>query len=706
VDSAKSPDVQVETPGEWEELRGRLRHRVTEAIDLIAILLQDAVIVLAGFLAEFAYDRWLHSSQPFFQLAISLSSALFLLLYGITVTVHIVNYVRQQFGTTPASVLGQYLPWALAAGGVIAAAVAVTVPSLRQEPGLMVNRTVRLPVASATATSLTVTTLNRDLAISPDGTHVAYLGGPSTQRQVLVRTLDQLEPASISLPGTFGPNGLFFSPDGRWIGFAQSGILRKVPVMGGPVVAICQFSAGFGGAAWGPDGTIIFAVGSGSSGGALWRVSGGGGEPTTLAKNPTASSYSAPEFLPDGRTILVTIRQLGGGGGVGDTDHVAVINLQDGTSKVLIRGGSAAHYVASGHLVYAAAGSLRAVPFDLNRLEVTGTPVPVVAQVLTKQGTGEADFDVARNGTLVYVPGTPTLLERTLVWVDRQGREDPLKAPPRAYQYPRISPDGTRVALDIRDQQNDIWIWSLAGETLTRLTVDPTLDRYPAWSPDGRRVFFTSDRTGLPSIFSQAADGTGSAERITEGQNAYLTSVSPDGRTLIFDENTVTSANVAMVTLDKARHVQPLVATPFDERNGEVSPDGRWLAYQSNESGQSEVYVRPFPDVNAGRWQVSTMGGLKPGWARNSQELFFVTLPGALMSVRVDRSATWSAGMPTKLLDATYYAGNQGRTYDVSPDGKRFLMIKPVPSAPTTAVSNLVVVLNWTDELKRLVPAK
>jgi len=419
---------------------------------------------------------------------------------------------------------------------------------------------------------------------------------------------------------------------------------------------------------------------------------------------------------------------------------VAILDLRTGTHKILVRGGSHAHYLPSGHLVYGVGGTLRAVAFDLERLETLGTPTPVLSQVVTTP-FGAADFDVARDGTLVYVSGGVQAIARTLVWVDRQGREEPIKAPVRACTFPRLSPDGTRIALDIRDQENDIWIWDFGRETLTRFTFDAGLDRVPVWTPDGRRVLFTSERAATPNnIFWQAADGTGAAQRLTQGPNPqFPSSVSPDGARLVL-RDVAAAPDLVMLALDterpsirsassgstvstvesstdsgrgepvEPRRLQPLVQTPYTEQNGEISPDGRWLAYESNNSGQNEIYVRPFPNVDSGLWQVSTGGGTRPLWARNGQELFYRSPPGAVMSVRIERGATWAAGTPTKLFEGRYFVGGGffARTYDVAPDGRRFLMIKlgGGGSDETAAPPSLIVVQHWFEELKRLVPTK
>ena len=494
---------------------------------------------------------------------------------------------------------------------------------------------VRTEIATSAATALAIGGVDRDVAISSDGSHIVYRGNG----QLLVRALDQIEPTVLT--GLGAPRGVFFSPDGQWIGFADGPALKKVAVTGGPAVTICSLDAAPRGATWGPDGTIVFATNNSPTG--LFRVSEGGGEPAVLTKpnrERGETDHLWPKLLPGGQAVLFTITTTGGT----DNAQVAVLDLRTGAQKTVVRGGSHAHYVESGHLVYAAAGTLRAVRFDLKRLETAGTPVPVVPQVATTL-QGAADFDVARNGTLVYLPGGAATTARTLVWLDRQGHEEAIKAPPRAYAHLRLAPDGTRIALHIRDQESDIWVWDLARETLTRLTFDPGLDRFPVWTPDNRRIIFASDRAGAANLYWQAADNTGTVERLTQSSNVqWPYSISPDGTRLVFEEQT-SSPDLLALTLDKDRRAQPLVQSQmYSEENGEISPDGRWLAYQSNESGQNEIYVRPFPEVNSGRWQVSTKGGTQPLWARNGQEIFYVAPDGTLMQVAVERGPGGKTG--------------------------------------------------------------
>jgi serine/threonine-protein kinase len=350
------------------------------------------------------------------------------------------------------------------------------------------------------------------------------------------------------------------------------------------------------------------------------------------------------------------------------------------------------------------------VRFDPARLEVLSDPVPVVEQVMTS-GTGAANFAVSRNGTLLYVPGAGGAgARRSLVWVDRQGREEPVNLPPRAYIAARLSPDGTRIALDIRDQDNDIWVWDLGRRTLTRLTFDPAPDQYPVWTPDGRRIIFNSARAGVANLYWQLADGTGTVERLTTSPNSQVAnSVSPDGTRMVLTETSPkTGIDLVVMPLDGPRRQVPLIATQFPEANADISPDGRWIAYQSSESGQNQVYVRPFPNVEVGRWQVSTSVGSRPVWAKSGRELFYLEGNNALMTVPVQTTGTtFSAGSPARLFEGRYFAGPAGRLYDVTRDGQRFLMIEDNSGGDqTTTPLSMVVVLNWVEELKARVPSR
>jgi Tol biopolymer transport system component len=580
---------------------------------------------------------------------------------------------------------------------IVAVAVTFFFSAVLAALGWVALRPGARPVVRLTATPpnlqqfVSASTLSPDIAISPDGQRVAYVMGEAATQQLYVRKLDQLEATAIR--GIASARNPFFSPDGNWIGFWDATGLKKVSVNGGPAVTICNIGDTPLGASWGTDDRIIFAT---TAFRGLFRVNAGGGTPETLTR-PDQSGHLFPEILPGGKAVLFAIAPRGG---AVDNSQIAVLSLATSEQKVLIQGGSSPHYAASGHIVYAVAGTLRAVPFDINRLEVRGNPVPVLEHVLTK-ATGAADFSIAQDATLVYVSGDSGRPERTLVWVDREGHEQPLDAPTRAYAYAHISPDGTRVALDIRDQDSDIWIWDLMRRTLTRLTFDPGLNREAVWTPDGRRLAFSAQREGSEDIYWQSADGTGSPERLTKAGRVMPSAFTPDGKRLLIHP-TGAPRDISIVDLDGEHHTEPLLHTTFEEQNAEVSPDGRWIAYQSNESGRDEIYVRPFPEINNGRWQVSVGGGTRPAWSRNGRELFYYIDPGKLMAVSIQPGTGFTAGTPQVIVDGNYLAPQSGRNYDVSPDGKRFLMIKTAQTAQAAAPSELVVVLNWLEELKRL----
>jgi serine/threonine-protein kinase len=568
--------------------------------------------------------------------------------------------------------------------------------------------TVALPRVSrfaltASGAAISISGVGRDVTLTPDGSRVVYVAANGTT--LFVRPLDQLEATPIVRVGA--PRDPFVSPDGQWVGFFDGGLtLKKVPVTGGPAVLVARLDSFGRGATW-VDDTIIFATQSTTTG--LQRVSADGGTPTVLTRPDRGRGelgHAWPEVVPGSQTVLYTVTATTGGL---DAAAIAAFDLRGNRSTILLRGGSDARYGPSGHLVYGTAGSLRAIGFDATRLSVVGPSVLVVPQVRTTS-FGAVAAGLARDGTLVYAAGgAESGAERTLVWVDRQGRETPMAAPPRAYYFPRVSPDGAQVAANaVVDQNSDIWLWDLGRATLTRATSDPAVDPVFVWRPDSHRVVFSSNRAGAFNLFSQAADGTGAVERLTETPNPQIPSaVSPNGTRLVFSETALTTGDDVMALgLDGTRQVVALVQTPFDERNGIVSPDGHWLAYEANDTAAFEIYVRPFPDVSRGRWQVSTSGGTQPLWAPSGQELFYFAPDGALMRVVIAAAPAWKAGVPTKLLEGRYVVstgGNPARNYDITADGQRFVMLKARQS-DSTVPPQIVVVEHFDEELKRMVP--
>jgi serine/threonine-protein kinase len=574
---------------------------------------------------------------------------------------------------------------------------------------------IRFALVPPSSQPLLLNTFDRAIAISPDGRYIAYVEGVMGARRLMLRPVDQLDAVPLrNIGGTVNAVTPFFDPDSRWVGFFEAGEMKKVAVTGGPPITICKVTNPRG-ASWGPDNTIVFGSGDLSTG--LLSVIAAGGEPKVLTKPDVVHGerdHLFPSFLPGGRSVLFTITT-----DPVDKSQLAVLDLKTGAKRTLVQGGSQPEYVETGQIVYAAVGTLRAVRFDLERLDVHSDPIPIVDKIAIAP-SGAANFAVSRTGTLVYAPGDIAADNgalRSLVWIDRQGHEQPIMAPQRTYTTPRLSPDGTRLAVHIRDQEDDIWVFDFRRQTLERRTFDAARDDAPLWTPDGRRLLFSSARTGALNLYWQQSDGTGSVERLTSSGNAqFPASISPDGTLVAFVEN-ATSSDINLLDLSKdATHgsrTRPLIHTMFNDTSPEISPDGTWIAYESNESGMNQVYVRPFPNVDAGHWQISASGGEKPLWARNGRELFYVDPTNrTMMSVAVQATGTtFGPGSATKLFAMPYYLGQTARTYDASTDGQHFLMIKDAPaserrSPASTTPASLIVVVNWLEELKQRVTAK
>jgi serine/threonine-protein kinase len=459
------------------------------------------------------------------------------------------------------------------------------------------------------------------------------------------------------------------------------------------------------GATWLPDNSIIVATTDSQSG--LVRLPPDGGAPTVLTKPGSGElDHLYPSVLPGGVGVLFTVLP----DGPRENMQVAVLDLSNGKTKTLVRGGAAAEYLNPGLLLYAISGTLRAIRFDLSRLTVVGDPVTVMEQVVTTS-TSAGAFATSTNGTLAYVRGTGReTAKRTLVWVDRNGVEEALTTPPHAYIHPRISPDETRVALSSRDQDRDIWIWDLTRQILDKLTSGTSSELNPVWTPDSRHVMFASSRGGLGvNVFRQQADTTGAAEPLTTGRNAfYPISINADGTRVVL-VTTPTSGIQGLAVLHVG--VKTSVETLFDgtsrKINGEISPSGRWLAYQSNETGRDEIYVRPFPDVSSGPGlTISSNGGTKPLWAKSADEMFFVDTAGYLMSVPIQTTTGFVAERPRRVFETRYFSDELGRTYDVSRDGSRFLVLKNTDERASPSEPTMFVVLNWITELTKVFSAR
>jgi serine/threonine-protein kinase len=543
---------------------------------------------------------------------------------------------------------------------------------------------------------------DRSFAFTADGRSLAFIN--SDARQMFVRPLDALDPLVVLTTASY-IRGMYPSPNGRWFAYIENNFtLKKISTSGGAPVTIVELDGPSRGAAWGPDDTIVFGTGASDTG--LQRVASGGGAITVLTRpdhERGEADHVQPAWLPDGRRLLFTI--LPTRGGLAEA-KVAVLDVTSGATRTVMEGAYAARYIESGHLVYAAADGLWGTRFDVSRLETQGVPVELLRGVTIETVGGAAEFDIAPGGTLAYSGGDlASHWVTTPVWVDRQGRETPLAAPPGNYRHPRIAPDGKRVAIDPHGSgEGEIYVWehTRPWSTAVRMTVAAGNDWFPVWTPEGHRLVFGSWRAGFSNLYRLDLQ-TGLTERLTESPDMQLpTSITPDGGTVIFHSFT---KSLQALRLDR-HDPMTLVETPGEERNGDLSPDGRWLAYEGESEsipGQLDIYVRRFPDVNRGLWQVTRDGGTFPLWSRDGRELFYARLDGTIVAVPVEPSGTaWNAGSPTALFRGRYFLrdGSLGRHYDVAPDG-RFLMLK---RAADSVSPHLVVVQNWLSEVASRLP--
>jgi eukaryotic-like serine/threonine-protein kinase len=547
---------------------------------------------------------------------------------------------------------------------------------------------------------------------SPDGRSIVFSAAEGDRQQLYIRTIDRL--GATPLPGTQGGSMPFTSPDGRWVGFWSSGALRKVPIDGsGPAAMICETTLPYG-ASWGADDTIIFS----RSREGLWRVPGAGGTAQAIIKlDSTKGEYKflSPQFLPGDGAILFTVMHTPLPTWEDDTEVVVQV-LATGERKVIVKGGADGRYLPSGHLLYLRKSILMAVPFDLRNLTATGGAVALIADVMQSANTpnessesGAGQFSVSASGSLLYVPGgifpDP---ERSLAFVDRNGAAQPLPLSARPYLNPRISPDGRRFLVWTQGDRN-VWTHDLSRGVTTRLTFEGRNAR-AIWTPDGARITYASAIAGAENLFWRRSDGSGTADRLASSALQQAPAVwTPDGKTLLFIENDpATGYDLWTLSLDGDRRPHPFLQTPFNEQYPDISPDGRWLAYVSNQSGPAEVYVQPYPGPGA-RQQVSVDGGTAPAWSRDGRELFYITAQSVggqaaltkMMVVPVQSKPALTAGTPRMLFEGRYGATANIRGYDVAPDG-RFLMVQQ-KDRPAMRVSEMNVVQNWVEELKQRV---
>ncbi|MEE9264628.1 MAG: protein kinase [Vicinamibacteria bacterium] len=577
------------------------------------------------------------------------------------------------------------LPWAMV--GALAVLSGVLWSSLetpRSDTTVRLSITLPPTVRLGSAQQLLV-------AVSPDAERFVYVASSGKTSQLYVRELDAFE--AKPLPQTEGAQNPFFSPDGRSVGFFAEGKLKKVAIEGGVPTELAEAAWGHG--TWGPDGTIIYTPNYNTG---LWRVSAGGGTPEELTA-PEATEDTLghwwPQALPDAKTVFFTAFTT-----PAERSRIVALSLETMQQKTVMEGGSFGRYAPTGHLVFTRRNTLMAARFDLARLEATAAPVPVLQDVPLHPSNGHSQFGFSHDGSLVYIPASVLTADREIVWVDRNGAIETVTDVRRPYAEPRLSPDGNRVALTIEGSNRDIWIHELGRGTLTRLTFDPTSDQTPTWTPDGTKLLYRSDRPVF-DLFWKPADGSAEEEPLfTSDNDKYPMTVSPDGKVLIFLATpSETRDDIWLLPLEGEKTPQALIRSQFNERNAVLSPNGRWLAYQSDESGRFEVYVQAYPGLG-GKWQISTDGGSGPLWARSGRELFYRN-GDQMMAVPITTQSGFSAGEPRLLFEGRFEHFERHPGYDVSLDGQRFLMIR---TPPESAPRRLNVILNWFEELERLAP--
>ncbi|NOT30213.1 MAG: serine/threonine-protein kinase [Planctomycetes bacterium] len=549
------------------------------------------------------------------------------------------------------------------------------------------------------------------LAISPDGTQVVYVGMRSNKVQLYLRPLALAEPTPIA--GTEGAKSPFFSPDSRWIGFFAQGKLKKVTV-GGTALQVLADAPSARGGCWGPDDTLYFAPTNVSG---LWRVPALGGpatELTRLERGSSEISHRWPHVLPDGKTLLFSIWTGPGP----DEQHIVRQSLAAGGERhVLVPGGDAARFLSPGYLLYGRLDGLFAVPWVPSQIDLEGAVPLAMPELPREDGEGVSACVLSTGGTLAYLPGGPARRAQRLVWVDRTGVAVPLPLPERDYRSVVISPDGRQVIVQIEEGMVGLWLYDFARQTMTPFATSGGSSQAPVWTPDGKRVIYRGTRAGFRNLFWKSADGTGEEERLTTKADVVQTptSVSPDGRWLVFDEGGGAQADTEMwmVPLDGERspngsgRTEPVEGhTPLllvQGTDGQVAPDGKWIAYQSLVSGRDEIYVQPFPGPGP-RQPISTGGAQSPLWSRDGSELFFTTLD-ELLAVDITTTPTFSAGAPHVVFEGRYRDSDNGNTpYDVSADGRRFLRVQQVQ--PDRAVTHIDVVLNWLAEVEQAAAGK
>ncbi|MGH9955584.1 MAG: protein kinase domain-containing protein [Pyrinomonadaceae bacterium] len=575
---------------------------------------------------------------------------------------------------------------------VLLAALPFAVSYLRRAPAdERVLRLSLLPPEKATMSDGIVTSF----AISPDGRRLAFVASSDGQNRLWVRSLDSL--TAQALPGTEGASSAsapFWSPDSRFIGFGAGGKLKKIEVSGAPPQTLCDASTMRGGT-WNRNGVILFATGLSS---VLYRVPATGGEPTpvtTLDQSRSETLHRWPYFLPDGQRFLYFVRSR-------EAESEIFMGSLDGKeTKRLLPGAVAAVYAAPGFVLFLRDGILMAQRFDAGELQLTGEPFPIAERVAFNVGLGRGAFSVSDSGVLAYAAGSSEINQP--LWFDRAGKQLGSVGTAGLYFSVWLSPDENRAAVNRVDTQtgtNDVWLFDLQRGVPSRFTTDPASDSNPTWSPDGGEIVFNSNREGINNLYRKIASGGGTEELLFKSdEEKWPDDWSLDGRFIVYQSfNQKTKWDLWVLPMTGDRQPTKFLQTEFNEQQAQFSPDGKWLAYVSDESGAQEVYVRTFPD-SGGKWRVSTGGGNQPAWRRDGSELFYIAADRQLMSVDFRLGAAFEASVPKGLFVTRVIALADFRNqYEPTADGQRFLINSTLESAEAAPIS---VVVNWMADLKK-----
>jgi eukaryotic-like serine/threonine-protein kinase len=580
-----------------------------------------------------------------------------------------------------------------------AAVMSWVLPEGASPPGRSPARAAQFVVELPASDTLAVD-LRPAIAFSRDGSQLVYAAVRDGTSRLFLRRLADLEP--VLLPGTEGGDGPFFSPDGKHVGFFASGKLMKTAVDGGMPVALAEAPVARGGA-WTEHGTILFTSAPGAG---FWEVPASGGPVrvvSSLDLEQAERTQRFPDGLPGGRAALITVRTAQHPSF--DETAIVTMSLASGERSAPLERGTQPRYLPTDHLLFARAGALHALRFDPRRLVAEGAATVVLENLMTARTTGAAHYTVSDSGALAYIRGPAWLPRRTMVMVDRQNQVQPLLQPDRSYATPRFSPDGRLVVVHTEDATDNIWVVDASSRNSARLTFDTGSHVASLWTPDGDRIVYASNASGAYNLHWKRADGSDTAERLAESPHAQMPgSWSPDGELLVFTQtDPATGSDIWVLSVRDRAQPRPVVRSKFNEHGPALSPDGRWLAYCSNESGREEIYVQPFPGSGEKR-QVSLEGGREPVWSREGDALFY-RVANRFMRLPVTTSPSFSFGKPVVAAEGDYVPSAMGGvpSFDVAPQSQQILVVQENRAA---APSTIHVVLNWHVELNARVPSR